>query len=130
MTARGSGTGLSGGATPVAADCHQLRRMNRVVRLDTNDHVVLVQPGLTLRELGEHCMSTGLRYPVLPGELSDDWWQCEHQRGGNACRATWCYRQHVLGLELVLADGTVLVLAVRSLRSSSGYDLTQLVTRS
>jgi len=29
-----------------------------------------VQPGLTLRELGEHLMSTGLRYPVYPGELS------------------------------------------------------------
>jgi len=65
MTARGSGTGLSGGATPVAGGIViSFERMNRVVRLDTNDHVVVVQPGLTLRELGEHLMSTGLRYPV------------------------------------------------------------------
>jgi len=71
MTARGSGTGLSGGATPVAGGIViSFERMNRVVRLDTNDHVVVVQPGLTLRELGEHLMSTGLRYPVYPGELS------------------------------------------------------------
>jgi len=45
MTARGSGTGLSGGATPVAGGIViSFERMNRVVRLDTNDHVVSCSP--------------------------------------------------------------------------------------
>jgi len=42
-------------------------RMNRVVRLDTNDHVVVVQPGLTLRELGEHLHVDRSSLPRLPG---------------------------------------------------------------
>ena len=45
-------------------------RMNRVLHLDVADHVAVVQPGLTLRELDERLAGTGLRYPVYPGELS------------------------------------------------------------
>jgi glycolate oxidase len=129
MTARGSGTGLSGGATPVAGGIViSFERMNRVVRLDTNDHVVVVQPGLTLRELGEHLMSTGLRYPVYPGELSGSiGGNVNTNAGGMRAVRHGVTRQHVLGLELVLADGTVLRTGGPVVKSSSGYDLTQLV---
>jgi glycolate oxidase len=129
MTARGSGTGLSGGATPVAGGLVvSFERMNQVLRLDTNDHVVVVQPGLTLRELGEYLAPTGLRYPVYPGELSGSiGGNVNTNAGGMRAVRHGVTRQHVLGLELVLADGTVLRTGGPVVKSSSGYDLTQLV---
>jgi glycolate oxidase len=129
MTARGSGTGLSGGATPVSGGLViSFERMNQVLRLDTNDHVVIVQPGLTLRELGEYLVSTGLRYPVYPGELSGSiGGNVNTNAGGMRAVRHGVTRQHVLGLELVLADGTVVRTGGPVVKSSSGYDLTQLV---
>jgi glycolate oxidase len=129
MTARGSGTGLSGGATPVAGGIViSFERMNQVLRVDTNDHVVVVQPGLTLRELNEYLASTGLRYPVYPGELSGSiGGNVNTNAGGMRAVRHGVTRQHVLGLELVLANGTVVRTGGPVVKSSSGYDLTQLV---
>ena len=129
MTARGSGTGLSGGATPVAGGIViSFERMNQVLSVDTNDHVVVVRPGLTLRELGEYLLSTGLRYPVYPGELSGSiGGNVNTNAGGMRAVRHGVTRHHVLGLELVLADGTVLRTGGPTVKSSSGYDLTQLV---
>jgi glycolate oxidase len=129
MTARGSGTGLSGAATPVSGGIViSFERMNQVLRVDTKDHVVVVQPGLTLRELGEYLRSSGLRYPVYPGELSGSiGGNVNTNAGGMRAVRHGVTRQHVLGLELVLADGTVLRTGGSTVKSSSGYDLTQLV---
>jgi len=129
ITARGSGTGLSGGATPVPGGIvMSFELMSEVVRLDTNDHVVVVQPGMTLRELNEYLASTGLRYPVYPGELSGSiGGNVNTNAGGMRAVRHGVTRQHVLGLELVLADGTILRTGGPVVKSSSGYDLTQLV---
>lgn len=129
ITARGSGTGLSGGATPALDGIVvSFELMNQVVRLDTNDHVVVVQPGLTLRELNEYLEPTGLRYPVYPGELSGSiGGNVNTNAGGMRAVRHGVTRQHVLGLELVLADGTILRTGGPVVKSSSGYDLTQLV---
>ncbi|HUZ42184.1 MAG TPA: FAD-linked oxidase C-terminal domain-containing protein [Acidimicrobiales bacterium] len=129
MTARGSGTGLSGGATPVAGGIViSFERMNQVLSVDLNDHVAVVQPGLTLRELGEYLLSSGLRYPVYPGELSGSiGGNVNTNAGGMRAVRHGVTRQNVLGLELVLADGTVLRTGGPVVKSSSGYDLTQLV---
>ncbi len=129
ITARGSGTGLSGGATPVPGGIVlSFERMNRVLRLDTNDHVVVVQPGITLRELGEVLAPTDLQYPVYPGELSGSiGGNVNTNAGGMRAVRHGVTRQHVLGLELVLIDGTVVRTGGPVVKSSSGYDLTQLV---
>ena len=66
VTPRGSGTGLSGGATPIEGGVViSFSRMNAVLNVDVDDHVVTVQPGLTLRELNEALVGTGLYYPCL-----------------------------------------------------------------
>jgi glycolate oxidase len=102
--------------------------MNQVLSLDSNDHVVVVQPGLTLRALGESLRSSGLRYPVYPGELSGSiGGNVNTNAGGMRAVRHGVTRHHVLGLELVLADGTVLRTGGPTVKSSSGYDLTQLV---
>lgn len=129
ITARGSGTGLSGAATPVSGGIVvSFERMNQVVRLDTNDHVVVVQPGITLRELGDVLAPTGLQYPVYPGELSGSiGGNVNTNAGGMRAVRHGVTRQHVLGLELVLVDGAVVRTGGAVVKSSSGYDLTQLI---
>lgn len=129
ITARGSGTGLSGAATPVPGGIVvSFERMNQVLRLDTNDHVAVVQPGITLRELAEVLAPTSLQYPVYPGELSGSiGGNVNTNAGGMRAVRHGVTRQHVLGLELVLIDGTVLRTGGPVVKSSSGYDLTQLV---
>jgi glycolate oxidase len=71
VTPRGSGTGLSGGALPVNGGIViSFDQMRSVIRVDERDHVAVVQAGITLRELNESLVGTGLHYPVYPGELS------------------------------------------------------------
>ncbi|MGC2378601.1 MAG: FAD-binding oxidoreductase, partial [Mycobacterium sp.] len=71
VTARGSGTGLSGAATPREDGLViSFERMNAVLEVDTTNQVAVVQPGVTLTELDAATADTGLRYMVHPGELS------------------------------------------------------------
>ena len=132
LTPRGSGTGLSGGATPVPGGIVvSFSRMNELLRLDVDDHVAVVQPGITLNELAERLAPSGLRYPVFPGELSGSiGGNVNTNAGGMRAVRHGVTRQHVLGLELVLIDGTVVRTGGPVVKSSSGYDLTQLVVGS
>jgi len=67
----------------------------------------------------------------LPGrDLGLTGGQRQHERRWNARSPTGVTRQHVLGLELVLIDGTIVRTGARVMKSSSGYDLTQLVVGS
>jgi glycolate oxidase len=71
VTARGSGTGLSGAAI-AAPDGILLsfERMDRILEIDTANHVAVVQAGVTLEQLNTAAGSHGLVYPVFPGESS------------------------------------------------------------
>jgi glycolate oxidase len=132
ITPRGSGTGLSGAVTPIRGGIVvSFERMNQVLRLDVNDHVVVVQPGITLRELNEALAGTGLLYPVYPGELSGSLGgNVNTNAGGMRAVRHGVTRQHVLGLELVLADASVVRTGGPVVKVSSGYDLTQLIVGS
>jgi glycolate dehydrogenase FAD-linked subunit len=132
MVARGSGTGLSGGATPradgvvIAFDA-----MAAIKEVDTANQVAVVEPGVTLRSLDEALRGVGLRYPVYPGELSGSiGGNVSTNAGGMRAVRHGVTRHHVLGLELVLADATVVRTGGKVMKSSSGYDLTQLVVGS
>ncbi len=71
VTARGSGTGMSGACLPVEGGIVvSFERMNRVLEIDTENFVAVVQPGVTLAELDEQTGKHGLVYPVYPGEYS------------------------------------------------------------
>ncbi len=132
LVPRGSGTGLSGGATPVSGGLVvSFADMNAIVRIDELDHVAVVQPGVTLRELDDALARSGLRYPVYPGEMSASLGgNVNTNAGGMRAVRHGVTRQHVLGLELVMMDGTVLRTGGPVVKSSSGYDLTQLVVGS
>ena len=129
ITARGSGTGLSGAAVPrhggllIAFD-----RMNQIVEIDTENHCAVVQPGVTLEQLDAVLAPLGLIYPVFPGEYSASiGGNVNTNAGGMRAVKYGVTRHHVLGLELVLASGEVIRTGGKYVKSTTGYDLTQLV---
>lgn len=132
VTPRGSGTGLSGGALPVEGGLViAFDQMRDVLHVDEDDHVAVVQSGITLRELNAALEGTGLHYPVYPGELSGSLGgNVNTNAGGMRAVRHGVTRHHVLGLEVVLMDGTVLRTGGPVVKSSSGYDLTQLIVGS
>jgi glycolate oxidase len=126
---RGSGTGLSGGVTPLADGVVvAFDAMSTIKEVDVDNQVAVVEPGVTLRALDDALASTGLRYPVYPGELSGSLGgNVNTNAGGMRAVRHGVTRNHVIGLELVLADATVIRTGGKVMKSSSGYDLTQLV---
>jgi glycolate oxidase len=132
IVARGSGTGLSGASSPLADGVLvAFDEMSNVLEIDVENQVAVVEPGVTLRDLDAALAGTGLRYPVYPGELSGSiGGNVNTNAGGMRAVRHGVTRNHVLGLELVLADATVVRTGGKVLKSSSGYDLTQLVVGS
>ncbi|MDZ7678999.1 MAG: FAD-linked oxidase C-terminal domain-containing protein [Acidimicrobiales bacterium] len=129
VTARGSGTGLSGAAIPVAGGIVvSFERMAEVVEVDTDNHVAVVQPGVTLQELDTVLAAHGLIYPVFPGEYSASLGgNVATNAGGMRAVKYGVTRHQVLGLEAVLPGGEVIRTGGRYVKSSTGYDLTQLI---
>jgi glycolate oxidase len=132
VTARGSGTGLSGAAQPQPDGIViSFERMNRVLEIDEENHVAIVEPGVTLAELDEVTAAHGLVYPVYPGEYSASLGgNVATNAGGMRAVKYGVTRNQVLGLQAVLANGDVIRTGGRFVKSSTGYDLTQLIVGS
>jgi len=132
VTARGSGTGLSGAAIPGPGGLVvSFERMNRVPEIDRANGVAVVQPGVTLAALDAAAAAEGLVYPVFPGEMSASvGGTVATNAGGMRAVKYGVTRQHVLGLEAVLASGEVLRTGGRHVKNATGYDLTQLIVGS
>lgn len=129
VTTRGSGTGLSGAAQPQPGGVVvSFERMNQVLEIDEENHVAIVQPGVTLAELDEITAKHGLVYPVYPGEYTASLGgNVATNAGGMRAVKYGVTRHQVLGLEAVLATGEVIRTGGRYVKSSTGYDLTQLI---
>jgi glycolate oxidase len=132
VTARGSGTGLSGAAIPGPGGLVvSFERMNRVLEIDAANNVAVVQPGVTLAELDAAAAGPGLVYPVFPGEMGASLGgTIATNAGGMRAVKYGVTRQHVLGVEAVLASGEVLRSGGKHVKNASGYDLTQLIVGS
>lgn len=129
VTARGSGTGLSGGSVPGRGGIViSFDRMNRILEIDTANHAAVVQPGVTLAALDEAAAARGLVYPVYPGEMSASLGgTIATNAGGMRAVKYGVTRNHVLGLEAVLASGEVIRTGGMHVKTSTGYNLTQLI---
>jgi len=132
VTARGSGTGLSGSAIPRPDGILvSFERMNKIVEIDTVNHVAVVQPGVTLTELDEATAAVGFVYPVYPGELSASLGgNVNTNAGGMRAIKYGVTRNHVLGLQAALPTGEVIRTGGKFVKASTGYDLTQLIVGS
>jgi glycolate oxidase len=129
VTARGTGTGLSGACVPNPdAVVVSFERMNRVLEIDTDNHVAVVEPGVTLDQLDEVTAAHDLIYPVFPGEYSASLGgNVATNAGGMRAVKYGVTRHQVLGLEAVLASGEVLRTGGKFVKATTGYDLTQLI---
>lgn len=132
VTGRGAGTGLSGAAVPREDGLVvSFEAMNAILEIDTENHVAVVQPGIRLNELDDALAAHDLVYPVYPGEYSASLGgNVNTNAGGMRAVKYGVTRHHVLGLEVVLPGGEVIRTGGKFVKSSSGYDLTQLVVGS
>jgi glycolate oxidase len=129
VVARGSGTGLSGGALPLSDGIVvAFDRMDQILEIDLDNHAAVVQPGVTLGQLDATLAPLGLVYPVFPGESSASLGgNVGTNAGGMRAIRYGVTRHHVLGVQAVLAGGQVLRSGGKFVKSSNGYDLTQLL---
>jgi glycolate oxidase len=132
VTARGSGTGLSGASVPVEGGIVvSFERMSAILEIDEANQVAVVEPGVTLAELDAVLAPLGLVYPVFPGEQSASLGgNVSTNAGGMRAVKYGVTRHHVLGLEAVLGTGEVIATGGRFVKATSGYDLTQLIVGS
>ncbi len=132
VTARGSGSGLSGAAIPRSDGLViSFERMNAILEVDTTNQVAVVQPGVTLTELDAATVDAGLNYMVQPGELSSSvGGNVGTNAGGMRAVKYGIARHNVLGLQAVLPTGEIIRTGGKIAKVSAGYDLTQLIVGS
>ena len=132
VTARGSGTGLAGACVPRDGGILiAFREMDAILEIDVDNQLAVVQPGVTLRQLDEATAAHGLVYPVYPGESSASvGGSVATNAGGMRAVKYGVTRQQVLGLEAVLGTGEIVRTGGKFVKSTSGYDLTQLIVGS
>ncbi|MEU1273096.1 FAD-binding oxidoreductase [Streptomyces sp. NPDC005799] len=132
VTARGSGTGMSGGCVPRQGGIAvSFERMNQILEVDAVNHVAVVQPGVTLEQLDRAAAESGLRYPVRLGEpTASIGGTIATNAGGMHAVRHGVTRHHVLAVEAVLASGEIVRSGGKYVKTSTGYDLAQLLVGS
>jgi len=133
VTPRAGGTGLSGGALPVLGgillSCH---RMNKIRSEEHKNLIGAVEPGVITQVFQEEVEKVGLFYPpdpasrgscTLGGNVAEN-------AGGPRAVKYGVTKDYVMGLEAVLADGTLIQTGGKLYKDVSGYNLTQLLVGS
>ena len=129
VTVRGGATGLCGGCAPVRGGIVlSLERMNRVLEIDKDNKVAVVEAGLTLSDFYKAIEKEGLFFPPHPGdEGAEIGGIIATNAGGSRAVKYGIVRNYVRGLEVVLADGRVISLGGKFSKNSSGYSLLNLM---
>lgn len=123
--ARGSGTSLSGGSVPIADGLViAMNRMNRIVRIDAESRIAVVEPGVITGRLIKAAASVGLHYAPDPSSLQvcSIGGNLAFNSGGAHCLKYGMTSNHILGARVVLADGEIVTLGSESLEGE-GADL-------
>lgn len=129
VTARGAGTGLAGGSVPVEGGIVlDLSSMNRIIEMDLDNLQVAVEPGIVQEKLNLALEPYGFFFPPDPGSSAMCTLGGLIANNGSGMRSVkyGTTRNYVLGLEVVLADGTVINTGSKTIKSVAGYSLTDL----
>ena len=125
---RGAGTGLSGGATAVDGGIVLSTERMRAVRVDPVTRIAVAAPGALNAEVKAAAATHGLWYPPDPSsyEISSIGGNVATNAGGLCCVKYGVTTDYVLGLEVVLADGTAVRLGGPRLKDVAGLSLSKL----
>ena len=133
VTPQGGRTSLSGGAIPVMGGVAlSLERLNRILEIDEENGVAVVEAGVITQTLQEAVEARGLYYPPDPGSRGS----CTiggnvAENAGGPHSAKYGVTSHwVLGMEAVFAGGDVVVTGGKTRKDVAGYDLTGLLVGS
>ncbi|QKV77327.1 FAD-binding oxidoreductase [Amycolatopsis sp. Hca4] len=126
---RGAGSGLSGAANAIdGCVTLSLTKLNEIVEIDAGNRLAVVQPGVVNLDFRNAVEKHGLFYP--PDPSSYDWCtiggNLSTNAGGLCCVKYGVTTDSVLGLEVVLADGSLLKTGRRTVKGVAGYDLARL----
>ncbi|MHB1469107.1 MAG: FAD-binding oxidoreductase [Solirubrobacteraceae bacterium] len=131
VTPFGLGTSLEGHVIPTAGGISlDLSRMTKVLAVRPRDLSITVQPGVTRSAVNAAAGEHGLCFPVDPGADATVGGMAATNASGTTTVRYGSMRRQVLGLQAVLADGRVVRAGGRSLKTSAGYDITDLLVGS
>ncbi len=130
---RGAGSGFTGGSLPIKGGIVLvLTRMNRILEIDIDNLIAVVEPGVITGRLQKEVEKLGLFYPPDPASkdfctLGGNIAECA---GGPRCVKYGVTRDYVLGLEVVTPTGEIIHTGGRTMKNVVGYDLTRLLVGS
>ncbi len=129
VTPRGAGTNISGGSVPKKGGIVlAFTRMNRILEINEEDRLAVVQPGVVNVHLQDKASKVRLFYPPDPASLSvcTIGGNVAENAGGPRGAKYGVTRDYLLGLTVVLSDGRVIRTGGRTVKNVTGYDLTSL----
>ncbi|HET91641.1 MAG TPA: FAD-binding protein [Chloroflexi bacterium] len=133
ITPRGAGSGLSCGAVPIYGGILlSLERMNRILEIDRQNMVIIVEPGVVTNEINDAIREYGLFYAGYPMsvELCFIGGNVAENAGGGRAIKYGVTGRYVLGLEVVLPTGEIVQLGGKRVKDVTGYDLLHLMVGS
>ncbi|MCD4808011.1 MAG: FAD-binding oxidoreductase [Methanococcoides sp.] len=133
VVARGAGSGLCGGAVPVKGGIVlDMSSMDRILDIDIDNLQITVESGVVHEKLNKALEPYGFFFPPDPGSTA----MCTigglmaNNGSGMRCVKYGTTRNYVLDLEVVMADGRIVHTGSKTLKTASGYDLTDLMVGS
>jgi D-lactate dehydrogenase (cytochrome) len=131
VTGWGSGTSLEGNPIPILNGLVlDFSRMNRIVIIREADFQADVEPGVVYQDLNKKLRHKGLFFPPDPGARATIGGMIANNASGIRTVRYGSTRANVLRLTVVLANGEILEIGSRSSKTSSGYDLINLIVGS
>ncbi|MCM1320922.1 MAG: FAD-binding protein [Bacteroides sp.] len=129
VAVRGAGTNLVGSTVPRGGSIIiDMSLMNKILEVDAENCTASVEPGVILEDFQNYVESLGFFYPPDPGEKrSTIGGNISTNAGGMRAVKYGVTRDYVLGLELVLADGTVIHAGSKNRKDTTGLDIKDIV---
>ena len=129
LTARGAGSGTTGGSVPLRGGLVlSLQKMNKILEVDTENFTATVEAGVITADLHKRVQELGLFYPPDPASMafSTIGGNIAENAGGMRAVKYGCTAAYVMGLEVVLADGSVIRTGSKCIKDVVGLNLAPL----